>query len=100
GEIVWAGPVGEHAGAEAAGAPDRGVQPCADGAVTLPPIPPGHRRPIGERRGAFTLARYDRLSVLTGELKRMTATGAPVALRLAGSAPLTGPRLASALSWV
>jgi hypothetical protein len=76
------------------------VQARAVDAVTPPPTPPGHRRPIGEKRQAFTLARYDRLTVLTGELKRITATGAPLALRLGATAPLTGARLAAALSWV
>lgn len=69
-------------------------------AATPPPVPPGHRRPIPERRGAFTLARYDRLSVLTSELKRLSAAGAPLALRLGAAAPLRGARLASALAWV
>src|SRR5207248_9890573 len=78
GDVVWAGPATD----------------------TPPPIPPGHRHPIGERREAFTLARYDRLTVLTSELKRLVANGAPLALRLGAAAPLTGARLASALSWV
>jgi hypothetical protein len=69
-------------------------------AVTSPPIPPGRHRPIAEKRQAFTLPRYDRLTVLTSELKRMTAIGAPLALRLGAAAPLTGARLASALAWV
>jgi DNA polymerase-3 subunit epsilon len=42
-----------------------------------PPIPPGYRRPAAARREAFTLASFDRLRVLTTELKRLTA-GAPV----------------------
>ncbi len=66
----------------------------------LPPIPPGHRRPLAERRDAFTVARYDRLRVLTSELKRLMAAGAPVALRVGAGPPLAGPRLAAALSWV
>jgi DNA polymerase-3 subunit epsilon len=83
GEIVSTGPATSHAVAEAS-----------------PPIPPGHGRPIGEKRQAFSLHRYDRLTVLTSELKRMTATGLPLALRLGAAAPLTGARLASALAWV
>ena len=65
-----------------------------------PPIPPGYRRPVAERREAFTIASFDRMRVLTTELKRLIAAGAPVALRLAAGPPLDESRLASALWWV
>jgi DNA polymerase-3 subunit epsilon len=65
-----------------------------------PPIPPGYRRPVAARREAFTLASFDRMRVLTTELKRLTAAGAPVALRLGVAPALDGSRLASALWWV
>jgi DNA polymerase-3 subunit epsilon len=65
-----------------------------------PPIPPGHRRPVAARREVFTLACFDRLRVLTSELKRLTGAGAPVALRLGVAPALADARLASALSWV
>ena len=65
-----------------------------------PPIPPGYRRPVAARREAFTLASFDRMRVLTTELKRLTAAGAPVALRLSVALPLDESRLACALWWV
>ena len=65
-----------------------------------PPIPPGHRRPVPARREVFTLASFDRLRVLTTELKRLIAAGAPVALRLGAGPALVESRLASALWWV
>jgi hypothetical protein len=65
-----------------------------------PPIPPGNRRPVAARREAFTLASFDRLRVLTTELKRLSAAGAPVALRLGVGPALDESRLASALWWV
>jgi DNA polymerase-3 subunit epsilon len=65
-----------------------------------PPIPPGYRRSVTARREAFTLASFDRLRVLTTELKRLIAAGAPVALRLGAGPALDEPRLASALWWV
>jgi DNA polymerase-3 subunit epsilon len=65
-----------------------------------PPIPPGFRRPVAERREAFTLAAFDRLRVLTTELKRLSAAGAPVTLRLGAGPALDESRLASALWWV
>jgi hypothetical protein len=65
-----------------------------------PPIPPGHHRSVAGRREAFTLASFDRLRVLTTELKRLIAAGAAVALRLGAGPPLDESRLASALWWV
>ena len=51
-------------------------------------------------RDDFTLASFDRLRVLTTELKRLIAAGAPVALRLGVGPALDESRLASALWWV
>ena len=72
----------------------------AVGAEAPPPIPPGYRRSLADRRQAFTLASFDRLRVLNTELKRLTAAGAPVALRLGVGPALDESRLASALWWV
>jgi DNA polymerase-3 subunit epsilon len=72
---------------------------AADAHAT-PPIPPGYRRPVAARRDAFTVASFDRLRVLTTELKRLIAAGAPVALRLGVGPALDQSRLASALWWV
>jgi DNA polymerase III subunit epsilon len=69
-------------------------------ADATPPTPPGYRRPVAERRQAFTLASFDRLRVLNTELKRLIGAGAPVALRLGGGPALDRSRLASALWWV
>jgi DNA polymerase-3 subunit epsilon len=69
-------------------------------ADATPPIPPCYRRPVAARREAFTLASFDRLRVLTTELKRLIAAGAPVALRLGVGPALDESRLASALWWV
>ena len=66
-------------------------------ADATPAIPPGYRRPVAARREAFTVASFDRLRVLTTELKRLIAAGAPVALRLGVGPALDGSRLASAL---
>ena len=66
-------------------------------ANATPPIPPGYRRPVAARREAFTLGSFDRLRVLTTELKRLIAASAPVALRLGAGPALDESRLASAL---
>lgn len=65
-----------------------------------PPIPPGYRRPVAARREAFTLSSFDRLRVLTTELKRLIAAGAPVALRLGAGPALDQSQLVSALWWL
>jgi DNA polymerase-3 subunit epsilon len=65
-----------------------------------PPIPPGYRRPAAARREAFTIASFDRLRILTTELKRLIAAGAPVTLRLGAGPAFDESRLASALWWV
>jgi DNA polymerase-3 subunit epsilon len=70
------------------------------GSDTPPPVPPGHARPVAARREAFTLERFDRLRVLSTEVKRLVGTAAPVALRLGVGPPLAGARLASVLWWV
>jgi DNA polymerase-3 subunit epsilon len=69
-------------------------------ANATPPIPAGGTRPVAARHEAFTLASFDRLRVLTTELKRLIAAGAPVALRLGAGPALDRSRLASALWWV
>jgi hypothetical protein len=69
-------------------------------AGTTPQIPPGAHRPTAARRAAFTVARFDRLRVLTTELKRLVAAGDLVALRLGAAPALAGARLARVLSWV
>jgi hypothetical protein len=69
-------------------------------ADATPPIPPGHARPLAARRGAFTLACFDRVRVLTTELKRLVAADVPVALRLSLAPPLADVHLASVLWWV
>jgi DNA polymerase-3 subunit epsilon len=69
-------------------------------ADATPPIPPGYGRPAAARREAFTVASFDRLRVLSTELKRLIAAGAPVALRLGAGPALDESRLASALWWV
>ena len=65
-----------------------------------PPIPAGYQRPVMARRELFTVACFDRLRVLTTELKRLAAAGTPVALRFGTGPALADARLAAALWWV
>jgi hypothetical protein len=63
-------------------------------------VPRFYRRSRAERRVGFTIARFDRLRVLTTELKRLVAKGSPVCVRLAPRAALSGERLAGILGWL
>jgi DNA polymerase-3 subunit epsilon len=65
-----------------------------------PPIPPGYRHSVMARRELFTIACFDRLRVLTTELKRLVAAGVPVAMRFGIAPALADARLAAALWWV
>jgi DNA polymerase III subunit epsilon len=69
-------------------------------ADATPPIPPGYARSVAVRREAFTVACFDRLRVLSTELKRLVVAGAPVALRSGLAPPLANARLGSVLWWV
>lgn len=65
-----------------------------------PPAPAHHARGRAERHAGFTVARLDRLRVLTTELKRLVAKGHPVALRFTPSFVLADARLARVLDWL
>jgi DNA polymerase-3 subunit epsilon len=69
-------------------------------AKATPPVPPGYQRPVTARRELFSVACFDRLRVLTTELKRLVAAGAPVAVRFGLAPALADARLAAALWWV
>jgi hypothetical protein len=64
------------------------------------PIPPGHRRPAAERRLSFDVAGFDRLRVLTTELRPLALDAEDVELRLGRLARLTRRRLRAVLRWV
>ena len=71
------------------------VEPAA-----VSPVPDFYRRGHAARDQSFTIARYDRLHVLTMELKRLAAKGNPVCVRVAPCAGLSGLRLARLLGWL
>jgi DNA polymerase-3 subunit epsilon len=64
------------------------------------PVPPGHRRTPAERRAAFDVATFDRLRVLTTELRGLAAGDGGVELRLGPHARATRRRLRAVLRWV
>jgi DNA polymerase-3 subunit epsilon len=97
--VVWREPGGSCARLIVIENGEVALSTAVDGYAT-PPIPPGYRRPVAARREAFTLASFDRMRVLTTELKRLIGAGAPVALRLGVGPALDESRLASVLWWV
>ena len=64
------------------------------------PVPPGHARTPAARRAAFDLATFDRLRVLTTELRLLAAEAESVDLRLGAHARLSRRRLQAVLRWV
>ena len=73
----------------------------ADLVVGTPvPVPPGHARSVAERRAAFDVATFDRLRVLTTELRVLAAGAGHVELRLGQNARLARRRLQAVLRWV
>jgi len=64
------------------------------------PAPPGYARSLAERRAGFDVAMFDRLRVLTTELRALAAHAASVELRLGPHARLSRGRLQAALRWV
>lgn len=61
------------------------------------PVPPGHGRALRERQEGVDLAAYDRLSVLSRELKTLVASGRPVTVCLGPDTRLERDRLGRAL---
>jgi len=64
------------------------------------PMPAGHARPFHARRQNIDLFTYDRLRVVTTELRRLISEGRPSELRLGPSAILHNHELAKVLRWV
>ncbi len=78
-----------------------------DGAFTVhdtfdasAPVPVHHERSQAHRQRGFTVARLDRLRVLTTELKRLISTGRPVSLCLGPGARFSDARLGRILEWL
>lgn len=64
------------------------------------PVPAGHGRGPAARREVFDVATFDRLRVLTTELRRLAAETGQVELRFGPHARLRGERLRTVLRWV
>lgn len=76
------------------------VREASVAAGTAPPVPTHHARTHARRHVGFTVARFDRLRVLTTELKRLVSAGHDVSVCLGPRACFGGARLARVLEWL
>jgi hypothetical protein len=99
--LVWKSPIGTD-GVRNLVVFERGAvshrDVLAEGECT--PTPPGYQKRFSERGAAFDLPVYDRLSVLTKEIRRLVSEGRPVELRLNPSSALNREKLERMLRWV
>jgi DNA polymerase-3 subunit epsilon len=65
---------------------------------TVPCIAP--TRPLGERQGTFDRSQYDRLRIVTSELKRVVRDGGTAAVRVGREQWIRGSKLDALLLWV
>ena len=68
--------------------------------IAAAPVPPGYRRTMAKRWRDFDLATYDRVRVLSTELRRLVVEADDVCVRLGPSKALNRDRLARVLWWV
>jgi hypothetical protein len=64
------------------------------------PVSPGYTKRIAERQQIFDVATYERLRVVTTELRRLVGECRKIELRLNPTAILSGRQLAKLLPWV
>jgi DNA polymerase-3 subunit epsilon len=65
-----------------------------------PSIPPGHRQTLFERQANFDIATYDRMRVVTTEMRRLIQEGRDIALSFHPGQNLTKKQLDKILKWV
>jgi hypothetical protein len=96
--IGWESRRGEkHLMIIASGLPGRSVRvPSGDRL----PTPPGHEKSFQERQQSFDLQTYDRMRVLTTELRRLVSEERKVELRFGPSSDFENPDLEKLLRWV
>jgi len=68
--------------------------------VRNPLVPPGFRRPLPARKQNLDLQTYDRMRVLTTELRRLLCQGRKIEIHLGPKVKLTSLELKKALRWV
>ena len=64
------------------------------------PLSAGHLKRLPERQKIFTVTTYERLRVVTTELRRLVGEGRQIELRLSPTRILSGRQLSRLLPWV
>ncbi len=64
------------------------------------PIPPGYAKSFRARKNNINLITYDRLRVVTTELRRLLSEGRDIELRLGPKVTLNHREVMGALQWV
>ena len=67
--------------------------------TTTPPAP-RLRVPFARRRGSFDVATYDRLTVLTREIRRLVNVGVAVTLHIGPETYIGNEKVEAMLRWV
>ena len=75
-------------------------QPFASQAQRCPPEPPGWRRSLRQRQNSIDLVAYDRLRVLTTEIRRLIIEDAQPVVRFSAKAVLPTEKLGRFLWWI
>jgi DNA polymerase III subunit epsilon len=64
------------------------------------PIPPGYQKTFGERQRNFDLSSYDRMRVLTTEIRRIISKSGNISIRFTPKVMLNKEKLKKVLEWV
>ena len=64
------------------------------------PVPAGYARRMPQRQKMFTVSTYERLRVMTTELRRLVSEGREIEIRVQPKAVLTRRHLAALLPWI
>lgn len=64
------------------------------------PVPPGYRKRTATRKNCFDIPTYDRMRVLTTEIRRLVKEGKTVTIRFGPLACITNSHLERLLKWV
>jgi hypothetical protein len=64
------------------------------------PVPPGYRKKWSERRESFDVETWDRMRVLTTEIKRLLGSGCDIRIRFGPSHVMGNTQLEKLFRWI
>ncbi|MFC1859163.1 hypothetical protein ACFL9U_14230 [Thermodesulfobacteriota bacterium] len=65
-----------------------------------PPVPPAYKKRFREKQQSFDIATYDRMRVVTTELRRLVTENRRIVLRFGPQTRISHRKLANILRWV